>query len=64
MGDFASIADLFSVREIDGLQAAIDARRDARSGRAEDTAADVRAGAARPADGRPASYLRLTNTSR
>jgi hypothetical protein len=61
LGDFASIADLFSAREIDGLQAAIDARRDARSGRAEDTAAaaDVRAGAARPA-----SYLRLTNTSR
>ena len=30
--DFASIADFFSAREIDELQAAIDARREARAG--------------------------------
>ena len=31
--DFASIADFFSDREIDELQAAIDSRREARAGR-------------------------------
>ncbi len=34
--DFASIADFFSAREIDELQAAIDVRREARAGRLPD----------------------------
>jgi len=36
--DFDSIADFFSEREVDELQAAIDARREARAGRLEDVA--------------------------
>ncbi len=40
--DFASIAAFFSDREIDDLQAGIDARREARAGRPDDPSAQER----------------------
>lgn len=47
--DFASIADFFGDREIDELQAAIDARRKAKAGRAVE-------GCARWEEGLPPGY--------